>query len=190
MKLIEKKILRKEMKERLQTLPKEMYEHRSYIIAQKVFKDPLWQSAQSVGITISSPPEVDTFQIIRKAWDEGKQIVIPKCLPKERKMDFRQLERFDQLESVYSGLLEPIESKTNLVELNDIDLLIVPGIAFDSAGFRMGFGGGYYDRFLQSFKGNTVSLAFSDQIVSNLPKEDHDIPVEKVITDEEIFIKA
>ena len=120
---------------------------------------------------------------------KGKQIVIPKCLPKERKMDFRKLERFDQLESVYSGLLEPIESKTNLVEPSDIDLLIVPGIAFDSEGFRMGFGGGYYDRFLQSFKGNTVSLAFQEQIVSDLPKEDHDIPVEKIITDEAIFIK-
>ena len=79
--------------------------------------------------------------------------------------------------------------KQNLVEPNDIDLLIVPGIAFDSEGFRMGFGGGYYDRFLQSFKGNTVSLAFQEQIVSNLPKEDHDIPVEKIITDEGIFIK-
>ena len=188
--MIEKKILRKEIKEKLQALPKEIYEHRSYIIAQKVFKDPLWQSAHCIGITISSPPEVDTFQMIHKAWEEGKRIVIPKCLPKERKMDFRHLERFDQLESVYSGLLEPIESETNLVEPNDIDLLIVPGIAFDSEGFRMGFGGGYYDRFLQSFKGNTVSLAFTDQIVSNLPKEDHDIPVEKIITDEDIFIKA
>ena len=187
--MIEKKILRKEIQERLQTLPKEIYEHRSYTIAQKIFKDPLWQFAQSIGITISSPPEVDTFQIIRKAWDEGKQIVIPKCLPKERKMNFRKLERFDQLESVYSGLLEPIESKTDLVEPSDIDLLIVPGIAFDSEGFRMGFGGGYYDRFLQSFKGNTVSLAFQEQIVSNLPREDHDIPVEKIITDETIFIK-
>ena len=53
----------------------------------------------------------------------------------------------------------------------------------------MGFGGGYYDRFLQSFKGNTVSLAFRDQIVSDLPKENHDIPVEKIITDETILIK-
>ena len=56
-------------------------------------------------------------------------------------MDFRKLERFDQLESVYSGLLEPIESKTNLVELSDIDLLIVPGIAFDSEGFQNGIWG-------------------------------------------------
>ena len=159
-------------------------------LPKKFLKTLYGNPLRCIGITISSPPEVDTFQIIRKAWDEGKQIVIPKCLPKERKMDFRKLERFDQLESVYSGLLEPIESKTNLVEPSDIDLLIVPGIAFDSEGFRMGFGGGYYDRFLQSFKGNTVSLAFREQIVSNLPKEDHDIPVEKIITDEEIFIKV
>ncbi len=112
--MIGKKILRKEIKERLQSsISKEIYEHRSYIIAQKLFKDPLWQSAHTIGITISSPPEVDTYQIIRKAWDEGKRIVIPKCLPKDRKMDFRVLDRFDQLESVYFGLLEPIESKTD-----------------------------------------------------------------------------
>ena len=84
-----------------------------------------------IGITISIPPEVDTYQIIRNAWDEGKRIVIPKCLAENRQMDFRELERFDQLESVYFGLLEPIESETNLVEPKDIDLLIVPGIAFD-----------------------------------------------------------
>ena len=97
--------------------------------------------------------------------------MIPKCLPKDRKMDFRDLERFDQLESVYSGLLEPIESKTNLVEPNEIDLLIVPGMAFEKEGFRMGVGGGYYDRFLQSFKGNTVVPCISGANCSNLPKE-------------------
>ena len=84
-----------------------------------------------MGLRFQAPPEVDTFQIIRKAWDEGKRIVMPKCLPKDRKMDFRILDRFDQLESVYFGLLEPIESKTVRVDPEEIDLLIVPGIAFD-----------------------------------------------------------
>ncbi len=189
-KLIEKKVLRKEIKERLLSIPKELYEHRSYIIAQRLFQDPLWQSSRTIGVTISNPPEVDTYQIIRKAWEEGKKMVIPKCIPKGRKMDFRKLDRFDQLESVYFNLLEPIESKTTLIEGTDIDLLIVPGLAFDKEGFRLGVGGGYYDRFLQHYNGNTLSLAFQEQIVNHLPKEAHDIPVSKIITDESILIQS
>jgi 5-formyltetrahydrofolate cyclo-ligase len=187
MKMIGKKVLRKEIKERLGSISKALYEHRSYLIAQELYKDPLWQSAHTIGITVSAPPEVDTYQIIRKAWDEGKRIVTPKCLPKDRLMDFRVLDRFDQLESVYFGLLEPIESKTVRVDPEEIDLLIVPGMAFEKDGFRMGVGGGYYDRFLQAYQGNTLSLAFQEQIVDDLPKEAHDIPVAKIITNEGIF---
>src|SRR4051794_39850811 len=152
----EKQKLRKEIRERLASIPKALYEHYSYTIAQTLYQDPLWSSARTVGITISNSPEVDTYQIIRKAWDEGKRIVTPKCLPKERKMDFRVLDRFDQLESVYFGLLEPIESKTKRVDPKEIDLVIVPGLGFDKNGFRLGVGGGYYDRFLQGYSGNTL----------------------------------
>jgi len=180
----EKKRVRKEIKERLRSIPRPLYEHYSYVIAQTLYKDPLWASAHTIGITISNSPEVDTYQIIRKAWEEGKRIVTPKCLPKEKQMEFRILDRFDQLESVYFGLLEPIESKTKKVEPKEIDLMIVPGLGFDKDGFRLGVGGGYYDRFLQHYSGSTLSLAFEEQIVDDIPKEAHDIPVAKIITNE------
>jgi 5-formyltetrahydrofolate cyclo-ligase len=183
-----KEILRKEMKVKLLSMSKALYEHRSYIIAQTLYKEALWKSSSTIGITVSNPPEVDTYQIIRKAWEEGKKVVIPKCIPQQKQMFFRQLERFDQLETVYFGLLEPIESETEQVTTEDIDLLIVPGIAFMSNGYRMGAGGGYYDRFLQGYHGNTMSLAFEDQIVSSLPIEAHDIPVAKIITNERSMI--
>lgn len=183
----EKQRLRKEIKERLRSIPKALYEHYSYVIAQTLYKDPLWISAHTIGITISNSPEVDTYQIIRRAWDEGKRIVTPKCLPKEKQMDFRVLDRFDQLESVYFGLLEPIESKTKRVDPKQIDLMIVPGLGFDKNGFRLGVGGGYYDRFLQNYSGNTLSLAFHEQMVDYIPKEAHDIPVAKIITNERGF---
>ena len=64
-------------------------------------------------------------------------------------MDFRVLENFDQLETVYFSLLEPIESQTTLIDPQEIELLLVPGLAFTKAGFRLGVGGGYYDRFLE-----------------------------------------
>lgn len=69
----------------------------------------------------------------------------------------------------------------------DIDLLLVPGLAFMNNGYRLGFGGGYYDRFLKLYKKQTASLAFSSQIVSQLPVESHDIPVQKIITEERII---
>jgi len=185
--VMNKKELRMEIKEKLQYISNEVYTHQSMRIARALFKDDLWESAHTIGITISKPPEVDTYQIIRKAWDEGKKIVIPKCFPKERRMDFRSLEHFDQLESVYYHLLEPIESKTTKVDSKEIDLLIVPGLAFSKDGYRLGFGGGYYDRFLESYQGNTLSIAFQQQIVSDVPKENHDLPVMKIITDERSY---
>jgi 5-formyltetrahydrofolate cyclo-ligase len=180
--LQDKKQLRNEIRERLKKIPKPLYEHYSYAIAQQLYKDPLWQSSSMIGITISIPPEVDTYQIIRTAWAEGKRIVVPKCLAENKQMDFRELQRFDQLESVYFGLLEPIEAETDFVAKENIDLLIVPGLAFTEAGYRTGVGGGYYDRYLQHYQGRTVSLAFHEQIVPTVPIEAHDIPVGKIIT--------
>ena len=178
----EKQLLRKHIMDILAKIEKPQYEHESYEIAQLLYQDPLWKEAKVVGVTISKYPEVDTYQIIRKAWEEGKQVVIPKCLPKKKEMVFRTLTQFNQLESVYYGLLEPIEEMTAEVRGNEIDLLIVPGLAYTKEGYRVGFGGGYYDRYLAEFNGHTVSLAFQSQLVSELPIEEHDIPVKQIIT--------
>ena len=102
-------------------------------------------------------------------------------------MDFRVLENFDQLETVYFSLLEPIESQTTLIDPQEIELLLVPGLAFTKAGFRLGVGGGYYDRFLEVNHVNTLSLAFHQQIVPEIPLEKHDLPVMKIITDKGFY---
>lgn len=175
------------MKETLSKLSKPNYEDFSYKIAQRLFEEENWKQANVVGITISKPPEVDTYQIIRKAWELGKQVVVPKCYPKEKKLSFRMLTEFSQLESVYYGLLEPIEEQTKEVLPENIDLLIVPGLAFTREGFRLGFGGGYYDRYLPDFLGETLSLCFHSQVISLFPIEKHDIPVSKIITNNEVI---
>lgn len=174
--------LRKQMMDSLKEIDKPQYEHLSYEIAQSLYKDSFWKEAKTIGITVSKYPEVDTYQMIRKAWEEGKRVVIPKCLPKTKEMVFRTLTQFNQLESVYYGLLEPIEELTHEVSANEIDLLIVPGLAFSMDGYRVGFGGGYYDRYLTGYKGHTLSLAFPQQLIEELPVEGHDLPVEKIIT--------
>jgi 5-formyltetrahydrofolate cyclo-ligase len=179
---MDKKDLRTYMLNELKKLTKQEYEQFSYEISTELTKQTIWQQANTIGITISRAPEVDTYQIIRKAWEQNKKVVVPKCHPKTREMTFHELNRFTQLESVYYGLLEPIEEVTTLVPKDEIDLLIVPGLAYDPNGYRLGFGGGYYDRFLVNFKGNTVALAFPHQLVDMLPVESHDIAVKYLIS--------
>jgi 5-formyltetrahydrofolate cyclo-ligase len=181
-----KKELRSLIIGELKKLSKPEYEQFSYEIANQLFAEELWGKSKTIGITISNYPELDTYQIIRKAWEQGKRIVVPKCHPKVKHMSFHELKQFTQLESVYYGLLEPIEAITKTVDKEEIDLLIVPGLAFTNEGYRLGFGGGYYDRFLPDYKGSTVSLAFPTQLKAKLPIEEHDIPVQKIIT----YVKA
>lgn len=184
-----KKELRINMLHKLNKLSVEQYEGKSIKIAKKLFKHPIWKDSQVIGITMSRFPEVNTTPIIEKAWQENKTVVIPKCNPQEKQMTFRILENFSQVETVFYGLSEPIESKTAAVKKTEIDLLIVPGVVYNKKGYRIGFGGGYYDRYLASYLANTISLAFSMQIVDDyrFPVEEHDIPVQTILTETEVF---
>lgn len=183
----EKNIIRKEMKDKLSALSKPLYEHYSYKIASTLYNHEDWMNAKVIGITISKEPEVDTYQIIRRAWETGKEIVVPKCHPTEKALTFHKISEFSQLESVFYGLFEPIIEQTMEVRPENIDLLIVPGLAYTKEGFRLGFGGGYYDRFLTHFKGKTMSLSFHFQVIPQFSIEMHDIPVSKIITNSEVI---
>lgn len=183
----DKKSLRQQLKEKLSQLSKPLYEDYSYKIAKQLYNDEDWKNANVIGITISKYPEVDTYQIIRKAWELGKKIVVPKCDPADKTMAFRMLSEFSQLECVFYGLYEPIEELTRKMEPGEIDLLIVPGLAYTEEGFRIGFGGGYYDRYLKDFSGQTVSLAFHTQMIPSFTVEKHDMPISKIITNERVI---
>jgi 5-formyltetrahydrofolate cyclo-ligase len=185
----DKKLVRKQMIEVLKEVSKPIYEDYSYKIANQLFQDGDWKQANVIGLTVSKFPEVDTYQIIRKAWEQGKKVVVPKCYPKDKKMIFYLLSEFSQLESVFYGLLEPKEDCTVAVDAREINLMIVPGLAYTKEGYRIGFGGGYYDRYLRNYTGKTLTLAFDMQIIPQFAIEEHDMPISKIITNTEI-IKA
>ncbi len=126
-------------------------------------------NASTIAVTISRGLEIPTRPVIEQAWEEGKQVCIPKCDPDTKKMQFRTYQTDDQLETVYAGLLEPVIEKTKEVKPSQIDLMIVPGVCFDTDGFRIGFGGGYYDRYLSDYKGKTVSLLLSASCLHTSP---------------------
>ncbi|WP_313893907.1 5-formyltetrahydrofolate cyclo-ligase [Psychrobacillus sp.] len=182
-----KKVQRDEKKHALASLDKSLYHSYSHQIASNFLMEEDVKRASVIGLTISSFPEVDTEGIIKSLWEMGKTVVVPKCSPKDRTMTFYKIESFDQLETVYMHLLEPNASLTSAVQMSDIDLLVVPGIVYSTTGYRIGYGGGYYDRFLADYGGQTVSLAFDLQISNEVQPESFDLPVHKIITNTQII---
>lgn len=178
-----KKELREDIKTKLINLDSNTREEISNKLAEHLLQSDLWKNASTVGITVSGGIEWDTEPIIRQGWKEGKRMVVPKSIHKTRELHFYQLEDYDQLEVVYYNLREPNPEVTERVDKQEIDLLIVPGLVYDKRGYRVGFGGGYYDRFLADFTNKTVSMFYSKQLVDELPDESFDIPVQTLLTE-------
>ncbi|WP_018661508.1 5-formyltetrahydrofolate cyclo-ligase [Heyndrickxia acidiproducens] len=179
----EKNQLRKQIKAMLSEMPRSEYESRSLALAGRLFASSAWQEADTVALTIPRFPEVDTIPMIKRGWGEGKRICVPKCIPAPKQLVFRELRSFDELETVYFGLSEPIVEKTEEVAKDEIDLMVVPGLGYTKNGFRLGYGGGYYDRYLADFAGETVALAFKEQMIADFAVESHDIPIGSIVTE-------
>lgn len=132
---------------------------------------------------VSSQIEVDTMSIIRQALNDGKQVAVPKCTDKNGKMEFYYISSLNQLEKGTFGIMEPKKDICEQVTDLESGLCIVPGICFDMFGYRIGFGKGYYDRFLERFGGITVGLCYSKCTEHELPKGNYDKPVDILVTE-------
>jgi|SRR5699024_6486433 len=152
-------------------------------IEANLLEQKYWQESSIIGMTISQDLEWDTRGIIEAAWRQGKKVAVPKCLPETKQMNFYIIDSFNDLELAHFNLMEPIPSKTKIIDKNQIDLLVVPGLLFDKKGYRIGFGGGYYDRFLMDFSNKTVSIGSTYQLKDKVPVEEYDLPVQHIITE-------
>ncbi|WP_226680077.1 5-formyltetrahydrofolate cyclo-ligase [Sutcliffiella horikoshii] len=183
----EKSTIREEMKKTLGNMDPLSHEAKCKAIHEKLFASNEWQDAQTIAVTISRFPEVDTEAIIMRAWHEGKKVAVPKCFPNNKGMEFYFLENFNQLESVYFGLKEPIVTEVEICLKEKLEFILVPGLIFDEEGYRVGFGGGYYDRYLVDYTRSKVALAFTEQLVKKVPTDHYDIPVHKIVTNEVVY---
>lgn len=180
---MDKSIQRKSVLEKLNKMSQADHQEKSRKIVSGLMKDPAFEGAHVIGLTISSFPEVDTAGLVRAIWASGKRVAVPKCLPKSRGMDFYIIENFSQLEIVYMHLREPKTEDAVYVPPSAIGLLVVPGVVFSKDGYRIGFGGGYYDRYLENYSGETRSLAFAIQLADAIAVEPHDVPVGGIYTE-------
>ncbi len=178
--IIDKKILRQQQIKRLSENKVKTTEE-GHELLQKLMETSEWQAAGSIATTVSSPIEVPTSPIIQAALDAGKKVYLPKTMPQRKMVFLPYIDRESLVVSDY-GIPEP-EYNAELVNQTP-DLVIVPGLAFASdSNYRVGFGGGYYDRFLAKYTGKTVALVPS---IMKFEKADwaikeHDIKIDKLI---------
>ena len=172
--------LRKQVLREMKAISQEQKQFIDQALTDQFLKHPFYQEAKVIATYLSFPHEFQTQGLIEQALKDGKRVLIPKTYPKGR-MDFVVYDP-QQLVKTSFGLLEP-QGDLEVVDASQIDLIHVPGLAFTTEGYRIGYGGGYYDRYLEYFSGHTLSTVYPCQIEDFSP-EKHDIPVQEVLIDE------
>ncbi|MFA6610476.1 MAG: 5-formyltetrahydrofolate cyclo-ligase [Candidatus Omnitrophota bacterium] len=176
--------IRAQIKELLKAHSELEKSEKSDIIKRKLFNEEIYKKANVVMFYVSLKDEVDTLPMIDEAISAGKRICVPVILKEEMKLIAGEIkDRKTDLERQHFGIYQPKKDKVSEIPLKDIDLVVVPGIAFDKKNVRLGRGHGYYDRFLCGLNKATkvIGLAFRFQVLDDLPQDSHDIPVWKII---------
>lgn len=183
-----KSSIRKAMRTAFSKIDEKEHDDISDELQAVLFASDLWQKSKTIGLYLSVGKEWDTRNIVNRAFEEDKRVAVPKSIHDSKELIFYEITDWSQvIENGYYGLDEPDVEQTHPLDKDDIDLLIVPGLVFTKNGYRVGFGGGYYDRFLTDFIHSTASLVHTKQIVESFPIESFDIPVNYLITEQGII---
>jgi 5-formyltetrahydrofolate cyclo-ligase len=178
-----KKYYRDLVKALREGLSKEEKEKKDFTIYNKVINSKEYEEASCIFIYVSYQNEVDTHEIIKTALGQGKTICVPKIISLKEGMKVLQIKDFNELKPSAYGILEPTQD----LEENEVipDLVYTPGVAFDLKGGRIGYGGGFYDRFLKDLKADVpkIALAYSFQIFDSVPMDETDQRVDCVISE-------
>jgi len=175
--------LRQKYRSLRQSMPPEIKAERDEAIAAQVRRLWQYQSNDILLIYVSTDIEVDTFRIINQALQDSKKVAVPRCVPDSRNMEFYYITSIDELSPGMFGVLEPSACPEKLYQERDGGLCIVPAFSYDWRGYRLGYGKGYYDRFLSRFEGNIVGICYSDCVQRSLPHGRYDRPVELLVTE-------
>lgn len=168
-----KKEIRKNMLAVRRSLEKSYVMEASHIICEKLKKSPFYKAAESICLYMPIHNEVDVTELL-----ETGNIYIPKIIDKS--MDFYLYEGKDSIEAGAYGILEPIGNKKLIP--NDKTLVVMPGVAFSRDGYRLGYGGGYYDTYLEKYPMcMKAAVCFREQLVEELPAREHDVKPDIII---------
>ena len=194
----QKQQLREYMKRLRSALPEEDHARKSEQICEKVWNEFLLKRLQggrrypAIAAYMPFRSEVDVRPLIRRCWEYGIQVAVPRPVLKTRQLVWHLIDNENDLETGAYGILEPNPEQPEWDHPEQFDLIIVPGLAFDQRLRRLGYGGGYYDRLLaqlpeDSGRPLTVAVAFEFQIVPEVPTEAHDIPLDAIVTEQRVL---
>ena len=170
--------LRKSIRARKRSMTEEEITRKSAELGRLFLQSEEYRNARSIYGYLPYNQEVRTVAMLEQALADGKRVAVPKCYGDE--MRFIWMEDLSQVEKGYAGIPEPIADGP--VADDETALVLMPGMAFDSQGHRIGYGGGFYDKFLAAEKGHpTLALCYDFQMLPHLETEEFDIPVDKVI---------
>ncbi len=175
---MDKKTIRAQIREKKRAMTESEICRASEALAEKLAEDPLYRQATSLYGYLSYNQEVRTAPILTRALRDGKRVAIPKVYGQQ--MRFVWIRDLSRVAKGYAGILEPVDDAP--VAQDPTALVLMPGLAFDRQGHRIGYGGGFYDRFLTAEPNHpTVALCYGFQLFPTLPTEEFDISVDRVI---------
>ncbi len=176
--------IRAQILRKLRDLSSREKSRRDSVLKKKLFRLEIFRKARYLCLYVSLLREVDTTRIIDRVLKDHKKVFIPLTNLKENRIEFYAIKSRKELTPGVLGILEPAARKSRRLDLRKLDLVIAPGVAFDKEGYRLGRGGGFYDRFLEKLKGRVpvVALAYDFQVLEKIPHEKHDQKVNIVIT--------
>lgn len=184
---MDKKELRKILREKRRSIPKEQKDKYNKAISEKIIASDYFKKAEQVLVFASSGEEFDTRYIIERCRTEHKRVFYPRCLDKNGNMEFFKVDCTGDLEISSFNLLEP-KPTCKPYRPKENDIVIVPALSCDRKKYRIGYGGGYYDRFLKEFNGVSICPCYSEMLADTLPTDEYDIKISVVATDKEVLL--
>ena len=185
---MDKNIVRKEVLHTRNNMSNELRKLKDKLIYDLFINSDLYKKAKDIFIYVSFGSEVSTHEIINKAISDKKNIYVPKTNINKKEIIAVKINNFAELNVDNYGILEPISVDKEKIA-SDFDTIVMPGVAFDKEGNRIGYGGGYYDKYLEKniFKAKKIALAYEEQILEKIETDYHDIKVDFIINTEKII---
>ena len=174
--------IRKETLEKMHLIQGRERDERNALMLERLKNDESVRNAENIMCFVSFRDEIDTHELIKHLISRKKRVFVP--VIKKGQMLISELESFSELKPGYYGILEPSDESIRITGPEVLDLVITPGVVFDSLGYRIGYGGGYYDRLFSSagFRAEKIGICFREQLMEKIKKEPHDMSVDRVIS--------
>ncbi len=179
-----KQAIRREIAAKRTALSPDQIATASRQIADTLLALEEFGAARSVALYMALPGEVRLDGLFPACWKQGKRTCIPVFNARARLYDLAEIDADTRFETGHYGIREPVDVRN--IDIEEVDFMVVPGVAFDETGRRLGRGGGYYDRLLARFAGFSCAVAFDFQLLPRIPAEPHDLPVDAIATETKI----